>query len=127
MRFLLHPKAMVPVARPPPSTAPRRAHMWSNSPPSSSNSSSKERLTSSRKSLRSPKVRNWLLPLHQIKRPMFHLKKKPRARKEEREIRDLTTLLHSIMITCLPLAPSLRYPLVKPPVSMGRTIPNRDT
>jgi hypothetical protein len=77
-----------------------------------------------RKMLKDSKSLRWLLPLHQIKRLMLHPKKKLRARKEEREIRDLTTLLHSIMITCLPLASSLRYPLVKPPVSMGWTIPN---
>jgi hypothetical protein len=35
----------------------------------------------------------WLLPLHQMKKPMLHPKKKPRTRKGKREIRDLITLL----------------------------------
>jgi hypothetical protein len=50
-----------------------------------------------------------------------------RAREEEREIRDPITLLPLTIITCLPLAPSLGYPLVKPPISIGWVIPNRDT
>jgi hypothetical protein len=73
------------------------------------------------------KAVNWLLPLHQMKRPMLHLKKMPRARKEKREIRDNTTPLSLTMIICLTLASSLRYPLIKSPVSMGRTIPIVDT
>jgi hypothetical protein len=101
--------------------------MWSNSPPSISNSSSKGRLTSSRRSSRILKAVNWFLPLHQMKRPMLHPKKKPRARKEEREIRDPATLLPLTMIICLTLVPSLRYPLVKPLILMGWTIPTGDT
>jgi hypothetical protein len=62
-----------------------------------------------------------------MKRLMLHPKKKSRAKEEEREIRDSTTLLPLTMITYLPLVPSLRYPLVKPLISMGRTIPNGDT
>jgi hypothetical protein len=50
-----------------------------------------------------------------MKRPMLHPKKKSRAKEEERQIRDPITLLPSIMITYLPLEPSPRYPLVKPP------------
>jgi hypothetical protein len=58
---------------------------------------------------------------------MFHLKNKSRAKEEGREIRDPTTLLPLTMITCLPLAPSLRYLLVKSLVSMGQTILNGGT
>jgi hypothetical protein len=46
------------------------------------------------------------------------------TKEKEREIRNPTTLLPSIMITYLPPMPSLWYPLVKPPVSMGWIIPN---
>jgi hypothetical protein len=60
-----------------------------------------------------------LLPLHQMKKPMLHPKKKPRTRKGKREIRDLITLLFLTMIIYLTLTPSLRYPLVNPPISMG--------
>jgi hypothetical protein len=68
------------------------------------------------------------LPLHQMKRPMIHLKKKSMTKGERREIRDLIILLLLTMIICLPLMPSPWYPLVKPPsVSMGQTIPNGDT
>jgi hypothetical protein len=62
-----------------------------------------------------------------MKRLMLLPKKKSRAREEEREIRDPTTLLPLTKIIYLPLAPSLRYPLVKRPVLMGRTLPNGDT
>jgi hypothetical protein len=41
---------------------------------------------------------------------MLHPKKKPRAREEERKIRNPTTLLYLTMIICLPLTSSLRYP-----------------
>jgi hypothetical protein len=99
---------------------------WSNSPPSLSNSSYKGRLTSSKRSPRILKVRNWLIPLHQMKGPMLYPKKKPRAREEEREIRNHTTLPLT-MIIYLSLMPLLRYSLVKPPISIGWTIPNRDT
>jgi hypothetical protein len=47
---------------------------------------------------------------------MLHLKKKARAREEEREMRDPITLI-----------PSLRYQLVKLSILMGLTIPNGDT
>jgi hypothetical protein len=124
MIFLHHPKAMVPVERPPPSMKLRRTLIWSNSLPSLSNSSSKGRFTSSRKSLRIPKAVKFHLPLHEMKRPMLHLKKKSRTRKEKREIRDPTTLLPLIMIIYLTLAPSLRYPLVNPLILMGWTILN---
>jgi hypothetical protein len=70
------------------------------------------KIASSRGSSRILKAENWLFLLHQMKRLMLH-SKKPRAREEEREIRNPTTLLPLTMITCLPLAPSLRYPLVK--------------
>jgi hypothetical protein len=112
---LFHLKVTVPMVRPPPSIELRRTPVWSNSPPSLSNSSSKEKLTSSRKSSRSPKAVKWLLPLHQMKKLMLHLKKKPRTRKRKREIRDLIILLHITMIIYLTLTPSLRYPLVTPP------------
>jgi hypothetical protein len=49
-----------------------------------------------------------------MKRPMLHLKKKPRTRKEGREIRDPMTLLPLIMIIYLTLAPSLLYSLSPP-------------
>jgi hypothetical protein len=42
-----------------------------------------------------------------MKRLMLHPKKKSRAKEEEREIRDSTTLLPLTMITYLPLVPSL--------------------
>jgi hypothetical protein len=103
-----------------------RVRVWSNSPPSSSNSSSKGRLTSSRRSSRSPKAENCLIPLHQMKRLVLH-PKKLRARKEDRGIRNPTILLPLTMIICLPLSSSLWYPLVKPHVSMGHAIPNGDT
>jgi hypothetical protein len=104
----------VPVERPPPSMELQRTPMWSNSPSSLSNSSSKERLKSSRRSSRIPKVVKWLLPLHKVKRSMLHSKKKSRARKEERDIRDHTTLLPLTMLIYLTLMPSLQYPLVTP-------------
>jgi hypothetical protein len=112
---LFHLKVMVPMVRPPPSIELRRTPVWSNSPPSLSNSSSKEKLTSSRKSSRSPKAVKWLLPLHQMKKLMLHLKKMPRTRKRKREIRDLIILLHITMIICLTLTPSLRDPWVTHP------------
>jgi hypothetical protein len=58
---------------------------------------------------------------------MLHPRKKSREKGEGREIRDLTTLLPSIMITYLPLAPSPLYLFVKLSVSMGCTIPNGST
>jgi hypothetical protein len=84
-----HLKVTVPMVRPPPLMELQRTPMWSNSPPCLSNSSSKEKLTSSRKNSRNPKAVKWLLPLHQMKKPMLHPKKKPMTRKREREIRDL--------------------------------------
>jgi hypothetical protein len=112
-------------------TTPSMEHQgtpeWSNSPSSLSNSSSKEKLTSSRESSRSLKAVKWLLPLHQIKKPMLHPKKKQRTRNRKREIRDLITILYITMIICLTLTPSLRYLLVNPLVSMGHTTPNGDT
>jgi hypothetical protein len=59
-----------------------------------------------------------------MKRPMCYPNKKSMTKEKEREIRNPTTLLPSIMITYLPPMPSLWYPLVKPPVSMGWIIPN---
>jgi hypothetical protein len=126
-RSLLRPRVMLLVERPPPLMELQRTLVWNNSPLSLSNSSSKGRLTSSKRSSRILKTRSWFLPLHQMNRPMLYPKKKPRAREEEREIRNPTTLLPLTMIIYLPLAHSLRYPLVKPPISMGQTIPNRDT
>jgi hypothetical protein len=78
-----------------------------NSPLSLSNSSSKEGLTSSRKKSSSPKAVKWLHPPTQMKRLMLHPKKKPRARKEEREIRDPITMLPLTMIIYITLMPSL--------------------
>jgi hypothetical protein len=92
----------------------QRTPVWSNSPPSLSNSSSKEKLTSSRKRSRSPKAAKWFLPVHQMKKPMLHPKKKLRIRKRKREIRDLITLLHITMIIYLTLITSPQYPLVPP-------------
>jgi hypothetical protein len=64
-----------------------------------------------------------------MKKPMIHPKNKSRARAKEegRKIRDPTTILPLTMVIFLHLTPSPRYPLVKLPVSMGRTIPNGDT
>jgi hypothetical protein len=106
---------MVQMERPPPSMELQKTPEWSNSPPSLSNSSSKEGLTRSRKNSRSLKAVKWLLSLPQMKRTMLHSKKKPMARKEEREIRDPITLLPLTMTNYLTLMPSLQYPLVNPP------------
>jgi hypothetical protein len=92
---------MVLMERPPQLMELQGTPVWSKSPLSLSNSSGKGRL-------------------------MLHLKKKPRARKEEREIRDPTTVLPLNMIICLTLVPSLQCPLVKPLVSMGWDIRNGD-
>jgi hypothetical protein len=48
-----------------------------------------------------------------MKTLMLHPKKKSMTKEEEREIRYPISLLPLIMITCLPLAPSPRYPLLK--------------
>jgi Na+-transporting NADH:ubiquinone oxidoreductase subunit NqrB len=80
-----------------------------------------------KKKLKDSKFVKWLPLLHQMKRLMLHPKKKPRARREEREIRDPITLPHLTMIIYLTLAPSHWYLLVNLPVSMRQTIPNRDT
>jgi Na+-transporting NADH:ubiquinone oxidoreductase subunit NqrB len=71
-----------------------------------------------KKKLKDSKFVKWLPPLHQMKRSMLHPKKKPRARREEREIRDPITLPHLTMIIYLTLAPSHWYLLVNLPVSM---------
>jgi hypothetical protein len=55
---------------------------------------------------------------------MIHPNKKSRAKEEIREIRDPIKVLSLTMIICIPITPSPRYPLVKPPVSMGWTILN---
>jgi hypothetical protein len=68
-----------------------------------------------KRSLKILNVGNWLLPLHQIKKPMIHPKKISRAKEEVREIRDPTKLLSLTMIICLLLTPSPWYQLVKPP------------
>jgi hypothetical protein len=51
-----------------------------------------------KKKLKESKSHEVALPLHQMKRPMLHAKKKPRTRKEGQEIRDPTTLLSVILI-----------------------------
>jgi hypothetical protein len=111
----LPPKGDGSNGKPLPPMKLRRTLVWSNSLLSLSNSSSKGRLRSSRKSLWSPKAVKWLLPLHQMKRPTLHLKKKSRTRTGKRETSNLTTQLSLIMIIYLTLAPSLQYPLVTPP------------
>jgi hypothetical protein len=97
-----------------------RARMWSNSPPSSSNSCSNGRLTSSR----SPKAENWLFPLHQMKIPMLHLKKKSMARKEDKKSYNTTSFNYDN----LPSSSTFTSVHVgKAPVLMGQAIPNGDT
>jgi hypothetical protein len=52
---------------------------------------------------------------------------KGKGKRGRREIRDPTIILHLTMIICLPLTLLPRYPLVKPPILIGWTIPNGDT
>jgi hypothetical protein len=63
-----------------------------------------------------------------LQRKIDKLKKKLKDyRSRQLTSSSSTTLLSLTMITCFPVAPSLRYPLVKPPILMGQTIPNGDT
>jgi hypothetical protein len=112
VRSLLCPRAMLPVERPPPLMELQGTPVWSNTHPSSSNSSFKRRLISSRRSSKILKIGNWLLPLHQMKRPMFHLKTKTRARKGDKKSYNTTSFNYDHLP---PSSAFTSVPLVKAP------------